>query len=78
VLDPTDLLNLRDEERVKGRAEGRQAALVQLLKLKFPRTIPDDLVARIEMQADIFTLSDWFRQAFLAPSLDDFRAAIRL
>ncbi len=76
MLDATALLNLRGEERVKGRAEGWQAALVQLLDLKFPRTVPDDLVVRIEAQYNISTLAEWFEQAFLAPSLAHFRAAI--
>jgi hypothetical protein len=49
---------------------------MRVLELKFKPPVPPDLIQAIESQADLTILSNWFDRAVLAPSLDDFRAAI--
>ena len=54
-----------------------EAALLLVLRQKFPAPIPADLVAAIEAQADVDVLSQWLTTAVVAGSLEAFRTAIR-
>jgi hypothetical protein len=59
-----------------GRAETLHNNLLRTLQVRFPGTIPPELIGVIRKQEEVAKLSDWFEIALKAASLDEFRAAV--
>ena len=62
------------EGEAKGEAKGQRNALLQLLRLRFPTELREDLMDAVKAESDLAKLSQWFTAAAKADSLKDFRA----
>ena len=67
------VMNWYEEQMVRGRAEGRRAMLLKLLRVRFGE-LPADIIARIEA-ADSAELDVWAEHVVTASSLDDVLSA---
>lgn len=64
-----------------GRSPSRLATerktLLELLEVRFPRTVPNDVVQLIQQQDSREVLLDWFDAAARAYSFDQFLAVLK-
>jgi len=60
--------------KAEGKAEGLRDALLQFLRLRFPRQIRKTLVAAVQAESDPGRLSAWIAAAAEASSAEEFRA----
>lgn len=60
------------------RVEGVRDALCHILHVRFPGPLPAELCAALETQTDPDTLASWVKAAAVAPTLQEFRVAVRV
>jgi hypothetical protein len=69
--------NVLESQQVKEwQAEARRADLLHVLKVRFEKEVPADIVAAVQALSDWDELSRWFDAALKAESLDAFRAVV--
>jgi predicted transposase YdaD len=65
-----------EEGLAQGEIKDRQSAIVELLGLRFPDSVPAELITTIHNQNDLNTLKHWFEQAATCASLAEFQAKL--
>lgn len=65
----------RVEGQVKGEAKGKRESLLDVIQ-RWGDPVPEDLRKLIEQENDLDQLSQWFRQALAATSVDEIRQII--
>jgi hypothetical protein len=76
VRQSQQVLEWQAEARAEARVETARAKLLRLLQLRFGSELTPDFIAQMEAQTDLAVLDRWFDQAYAAPTLNDFRAAL--
>jgi hypothetical protein len=62
------------EWMAEGETKGKREALIRLLGLKF-QNVPPELLATLQATDDVNRLGQWFDQAVVAQTLNNFRQA---
>lgn len=65
-----------NEMRAEGAVKARQEALLQVLRLRFPKKLPTELMSAVKAQRDAAKLTAWLDVAVTAATPEEFQAAL--
>lgn len=66
-----------ERAQIKSQLEERRSSLLELLRLKFPGKVSEEIAKLVDQQSDLDLLRTWFRAAAQVPTMDDFVKGLR-
>ena len=66
-----------ERAQIKTQLEERRSSVLELLRLRFPGTVSEEVGELVNQQSDLELLRNWFRAAAQVPTMEDFIIGLR-